>query len=409
MKLRKDSFRFVIALVLAWTNLLCAQQEQQTAQDAANVIRETLPPIVFTPDEGGKPDVAVIPVEWDELDQFLRKARRSDKPDYTIDSLSLDVTAKEGRAVVQNEIQFRKLSDGVVVVPINMGAASLNSIPTSQDGPIGARLNPEFRDWELIVDGKKGESFNVTFESLVPLKQLGNETHLRLRLPRVPKSEMRIRVPLENANAKLLADGALSQTLDSEDAEPMDVDSDATADTKVATSPDSSSSFVVRGLPAEMDFVWFARSANAIDEEFSFEVQGDIEVEVDALEGLLCDAVLTANSLNKPIESLIVRIPENTRLVDNDESRFGDYQVTELDASSEATGRRELRVAFDEPMVQPPPVRIKVKAEKELTQFELAGFEVFAVHAEKRLRGQQRVRDRQSYLVGHTSRKDEAR
>gem|GEM_PF-6198686 len=384
MKMRNEILRFVAlaSLFLAWGHGLYAQSDlqngsslnKQTAEQPAAVL-EKLPPFILLPDQEGKPSVPFVPTfSLDELNEYLQRARPRDNPHYVIKSMKLDVVAKANHAVIQNEITFSVEKGGTTLIPIQMGSVHLSSPQSKanqdseQDGGEktvsavrGIHRNNEFGEWELIVNADKNTEHTVTFESQVRLKRLGNETHLRLQLPRVTDSKVTIRVPLANANARLLSDGMLSQPV-----EPTVAGS---------TKQTSSTEFTIDGLPAEFDFVWYPKSEPPSGDQHSFEVEGDIRVEVDSLGGLTADALLTLTSFNKPIEGMIVKLPAGTRLTDNDVADFGDYEVQAMDADPEST-RRQVRVTFAEAALKPRSVSIKVKAEQELNKFELAGFEV---------------------------------
>ena len=442
VKKRNEILRYVAlgSLLLACGhNSLYAQTElqngsssnAQTSEQPTEVL-EKLPPFVLLPDQEGKPSVPFVPTfPLDELNKYLQQARPRDNPHYVIKSMKLDVVAKANHAVVQNEITFSVEKGGTSLIPIQMGSVHLSSPRsktkqeteeqterrnTEKSVPAvrGIRRNNEFGEWELIVNADKNTEHTVIFESQVRLKRLGNETHLRLQLPRVTDSEMTIRVPLADANARLLSDGMLSQpiepnvakgsdqptdetndeasdeTNDEASDETNDEASDETGDEDQGdegpnqTEQNNSTEFVIDGLPSEFDFVWYPKSEPPSGDQLSFEVEGDIGVEVDSLGGLTADALLTVTSFNKPIEGLIVTLPAGTRLTDNDMAGFGDYEVQTLEADP-ASARRQVRVTFAEAALKPASVGLKVKAEQEMSKFELAGFEVLVADGDKQI------------------------
>lgn len=474
VKMGKDAFRCITALLLlCWsTGFLCAQenatrlsgadrqsrvQTQSSAStgDQDNAIQEVFPPLLFLPNEQGKPSVALAPtLKSEELNELLQRSRREDNPEYLINALRLDVVAERDFAVIQFQLDVRLLKTGLTAIPIRMGQTHVTRTPTARtssdsatasdspsvETPVGIRLRrPDLAtqalsgdlafaqaggrdEWELIVRGDEEDQLTIEFESQVQVQRLGKESHLRLELPRV-KSEMKIRVPLANAAGHVLTPGVISRAVPIAPTErtterttrsgaaadeganlDADVEPEAQPKTKSKDQPNSddksessqnsnTTDFVLTALPSNLDFVWYPQTDNPDDEQLSFEVQGVIDVEVDALEGLLSDATFTVTSFNRPIEAMIIRLPENTRPVETGMSDFGEYQIRMLDPDSNSgssgpnkeSSRREVSVTFNEPSLTPPEIRLRVQAAKELTEFELAGFEILVEDGDKRI------------------------
>ena len=155
----------------------------------------------------------------------------------------------------------------------------------------------------------------------------------------------------------------------------------------------NSTEFLLTALPSNLDFAWYPQASKSDDEQLSFEVTASIDVEVNALEGLLSDATFTVTSFNKPMEAMIIRLPANTRPVETGGMDFGEYQINPIDSDltdtnetdAKTPARREVSVTLSEPSLNPPPIRLRVQAAKEPTEFELAGFEVFVDDAGKRI------------------------
>lgn len=351
-------------LIVCWlaaveTQPVQAQTPPPEQSPSSPPLREKLPSIVNVPGDNGTTAVPWVDFPWDRVDRFLQRSKSVDKPKFIITSLTLDATASETHAVVQNQVNLQALSDGLLVVPLKMGTAMFNSAPTSNKGAVFARKSEEYGEYELILDAKKGDEFAVEFKTLVQLKRIGSKTHLRLALPSATQSSLRLTVPLAEALGQV----------DGENVAPEIVRDDET---------ESTTQFELNGLPLELDFVWFPKSQSAPDERLSFEVDGTIDVDVDALGGITSDATLTAISFNKPIEALTIRLPVNTRWSDDD-SDFGSYKISPLGIQDD---RHEVQVVFDEPSLKPPDIRLRVKAEAELNEYELAGFEVFAANGD---------------------------
>ena len=260
----KDAFRCITALLLlCWSNgFLCAQENvtrsgslNSSARRSANdlpasldrglgpsaqddAIEELFPPLLFLPNEEGKPSVALAPtLKSEELNRLLQRTGQEENPKYLIHAMRLDVTAERDFAVVQCQVDVSLLQDGLTAIPIRMGKTHLTKSPTARTSNptadqdtsvVGMRLHQHDpalgegernfaqaggRDeWELLVRGNEDDRLTIDFESQVHVHRLGKESHLRLELPRV-KSEMRVRVPLANATGHLLAAGVLSRAI----------------------------------------------------------------------------------------------------------------------------------------------------------------------------------------------------
>lgn len=401
-----------ICVLLSVCTAVRAQPDASPAGEeatAAPAVREVVPSIIYTMDEAGNPVAWVdsLPLEKiDELDQLEKQNR----PKFLIRELRLDAVAKSNHAELKGVMKLRLLESGMHVIPIRMGAMFFVDTPTAVDHEVFVQPNRDSTGYELLVKGEADDELSIGFSSLVPLRRVGQETKFRLSVPRVAVSSFTIQIPdpvvevtaegdvfvsritpepdessavRPNDEKGDVADAAdVTDAADAAESEATSsVDDDTEAESTTAEAPASETAaseatsdeleessipqfatFRVSSLQPELVLSWRPKVA---PEKLSFEVRGEVEVQIDPLGIITCDAMLTMNSFNEPIERVVVQLPGNTRWSD-DELSFGGYRVTPLDTVGD---RQRLQIEFDEPEAKPPVVRIRVKSEQELSEF----------------------------------------
>lgn len=330
-------------------DLLVPARTEEPNEVPGPSVRESLPKIVYIFDDKGNlvPWIGSFPwKKYDELEQLSRPFRA---PKFVVLKLTLEAEAEQDHAILATTMTIRLLEDGRHVVPIRMGTVHFSKPPSSTGKPVFAQFNRRHGEYELLVEGEAGEEVEVAFESQLAIQRIGPESRLKLSVPRVAVSSLSVLVRSAPIQAHL--ENAL-----------------------VTTTPEgaSASRLEVRGLPQEVDLSWRPALRGEEYAESSFEVEGDIEVQVDALGGITSDAVLSINSFTRLIDSVVVLLPEGMRWSDVDQESL-EYRITPL----ESNGRRHrLQVMFRERSLKPPAIRLRAKSEGELSKLELAGFEV---------------------------------
>lgn len=391
----------ICALMSVGTSVHAQQDSSEVDSIAAPTVREVVPSIIYTLDEDGNPVAWVdsFPLEKiDELDQLEKQNR----PKFLIRELRLDAEAKSNHAELKGLLKLRLLESGLHVIPIRMGSMYFVDTPTADDHDVFVQPNRDSTGYELLVKGDADDELEVGFSSLIPLRRVGQETKFRLSVPRVAISSFTIQIPDPVVEVTAEGDVFVSRITPEADlgsaspsgaADEGDVDADVATKTDDADAADSAvndapsgnatvrpddsgatsdtteespvprfAKFRVSSLQPELVLSWRPKVAPS---KLSFEVRGEVEVQIDPLGIITCDAMLTVNSFNEPIERLVVQLPSNTRWSD-DELSFGGYRVTPLEAAGD---RQRLQVEFDEPDAKPPVVRIRVKSEQELSEF----------------------------------------
>ena len=325
--------------------------------------REALPHLVMVSDGSGIM-VPWIDFPFEEYDRLLHRQKLENQT-YLLKKLILEGTVESTHCRVKSNLQVQVLEDGRQVIPIKMNRAIVTGQPKSKT-QVFIRRDAEFGGHELlIVDAKKGDQLEVEFEAFVPVDKVGPKTYFKLATPRVAVGEMTLKIP--SADTQLSGpEGAYVTRVTDSTEQGRDQDDNNVEDKK-------SSTFRIAGLPSDVDLFW-SETEQTTTQQLIFDVSGDIDVQVDDLGGITCDAQLNIISFDQPIErELTIQLPANTRLEDA-ETEFRDYEITELEAEGD---RREVLIAFREPSRRPAPIQLRVKAEKELEEFELAGFVVY--------------------------------
>ena len=361
-----------LLLCMTMVNAVCCQEKAEgsldrgidlpvqsappgTSETQHNSVRESLPKIIYIFDDTGKlvPWIGSFP--WQKYDELEQLSRSFSAPKYVFTKLMLNAVSKEDHAILSTRLSIRILDDGRYVVPVEMGTVHFSKPPSSTGNPVFAQFNDRYGEYELLVEGKAGEEIEVEFESRVPIQRIGPESRLKLSVPRAPVSSLSVLVPATGIEGRL-ENGLVTSRSHGE----------------------GSSKLEAQGLPQQIDLSWRPPLQREADEEVSFEVEGDIEVRVDALGGITSDAVLTVRSFARVVESVIVRLPAGMRWSET-EAEPVDYRITPL-AGEGASNK--LQIVFHESSLNPPSIRLHVKSEGELAEVELAGFDVLGAQAQ---------------------------
>ena len=142
------------------------------------------------------------------------------------------------------------------------------------------------------------------------------------------------------------------------------------------TETEGKSVFRFDGVESKFAFQWRPRRAETQQTSAAFEVESQLDIQVESTGSLTTDAQLSISALHLPLESVRIRLPRDARWSETG----GDAEAYSIERVGMADGRQELEVVFVTPSKDPPTIRLEVETanadNKEGVTYELAGFDV---------------------------------
>lgn len=283
--------------------------------------------------------------------------QRDVTPLYSLQSMSAVGTVRGDCAELSIQLGILVRQEQWVRVPLRLNQAVLRSA-AKYDGPPGSQFlefEPEGDGYVGRVRGGDPQQRLLTLEVLVPLLKVGDETRLKLSVPRATSSILKFTVPQVGAVAEVSPGATLSTT---------------------SLGP-KGTEFSVLGLGGDFELRWRQGNGRPSDMEPVLESVGAILVRVDS-RAVQSEATLTLRSYGAPFERFRVRLPQGAELMP---AETAEYSVVPA-ASGPADPKDRLlaEVRLGKKVAGPIEVRIVARKRHESGGwsgwFDLAGFEV---------------------------------
>ena len=356
-------FLGVIGLLLGGYSWLAAQElpaparpESAKTAPAAEPIQES-PLTIHLKDKDGR----LVPMlDW-SFEDFIRIyqenrgfKQRDETPVYSLQSMSISGTAKGEYAELSIDFEVLVRDGQWTRVPLRLNQAIL------REGVKYVGPGQQFVGFEAASDGyvswihgAAGQKHRLTMNVMVPLVGVGEETRLRLSVPRATSSELKLTVPV----AKAFGQVGEGPTLTSKPA-----------------NAGAATEFDVLGLGGDFEISWRKSASAAAKGQPVLEAVGAISARVDSRQ-VNTDAVLTVRAFGGLFDHFHVRLPQGAELVAGSPTAY-----TVVPTPGKAAQPQEVEVRLPRKVSGPVEVRLATRQTYEAAPaggwFELAGFEV---------------------------------
>jgi hypothetical protein len=281
--------------------------------EASAQVEETRPAIFYLPDKQGKLQPVLDFNYQDFVDLYRWKhqlERREQPPRYCIQRMSIRGNAESERARLTVQFQILVRDDDWVRIPLRLTQGLLCSeVQHNGPGEQFVQFAPEDDGYACWIRGKGDTQHEVTLTLLVPLQQIGEETRLKLHLPRSTASELKLTVPAAEIAAKVSDGATLLPPVESAN-KPSEGKQDAAAS---AVSPTPTTELVVVGLGGEFQLAWHKANPKNVETSAVIESVASISTHLDS-RSITSDAILSVKSYGGPFDRLVVRLPPGAEL-----------------------------------------------------------------------------------------------
>ncbi|MEN6497321.1 MAG: hypothetical protein ABFD16_23740 [Thermoguttaceae bacterium] len=362
----------ICQLAVLWCAPLCAQEtgqptpaESTLAAPAAPVapIEETKLPVYLKSKDGRW--VPMLDWTFEDFERVYQEnqglKQRDQTPPYSLQSTTITGTVKGDNAELSIQFGILVRDDQWVRVPLRLSQAVLRE-GAKYEGPDGQC----FLDFDAEGDGyigrlhgSSGQQHRLTLNVLVPVTKVGEESRIKLSVPRTTSSSLKLTVPLAGAAGEVSTGAPLTTTAVGE----------------------KGTEFTVLGLGGDFDLSWRKAGSRLSQTEPVLEAVGTILTRVDS-GSIHNDATLSVRAYGGPFDRFRVRLPEGAEYVPGNAS---DYTVVPVPANgAKATGAAKagplVEVRLAKKVAGPVEIRLSTKRRYETAGaaewLELAGFEV---------------------------------
>jgi len=289
---------------------------------AQPAVQESKPEIYYLPDKQGKL-VAVPGMSWEDFERarriLMELAAGQQEPAFSIQRMAIHGTARDEHADLTVHLKIRTGADGWVRVPLGFDTAALQE--AEYQGPGIQFIDFEgpqagYVWWVRSKPAEQGQpQHDLTLQMLVPVSRVGERHRLRLRAPRATVSEMRVTVPVQNAQASV-SPGALLRS--------------------VVSTP-RGSEVSVNEVAGDFELLWGKSSETGEETSPALEVDAVVLSRI-GLRTIDTQATLTISSQPAPFDRFTLRLPPGTIL----SGAGADYQVVPVKGPGRAGGKAEL-------------------------------------------------------------------
>lgn len=361
----------VCQLAVLWGGLVCAQE---TSQPAASEPAKTPAPAPATsptgPIEESKlpvylksKDGRLVPMlDWtfEDFERVYQEnqglKQRDQAPLYSLQSMAITGAVKGDYAELSVEFRILVRDEQWVRIPLRLNQAVLRE-GAKYEGPDRQYLldfEAEGDGYISRMRGGLGPQHRLTLNVLVPVTKVGDETRLKLSVPRATSSSLKLTVPVAEAAGTVSTGATLS----------------------ISSAGKQATEFTALGLGGDFELSWRKTGNRSLETAPVLEAVGAILCRVDP--GLVhSEATLTVRAYGGQFDRFHVRLPEGAELVPGDSS---EYSVTPAAGGSDAKDRGLVEIRLPKKVTGPVEVRLSTKRRYEAAGssgwFELAGFEV---------------------------------
>jgi hypothetical protein len=311
---------------------------------------EEAPAAVFLKDKDGR----LVPMyNWtlEELDRLYGQTiqTQDEQPSYVVQSLAASGTARRDFAELTIHFEIRIRDSEGCDVPLGLDEALLRAPPKVEGAQRHVvRLADEGSGYHFWLEGDPAVVHRLSLDVLVPLTRVGEETRIKLSVPRATFSSLKLRVPLPAAVGEI---------------EGRPITSTKTSDAAAA------SEFTILGLSPNFELAWRNAAAETASTQQVLEAIGLISAKLNG-RAATSDVRLFVHAL-EPLSTFTIRLPEG---VQPTLASTSDYTLI-WDAEN-----RLIRVEPARPITNWQEIRVttaQVHPEgEELKRFELGGIEI---------------------------------
>jgi hypothetical protein len=309
-------------------------------------------------------DGALVPVlgyTLEDFDEFIdlknQVGRGQMRPRYTLQRLAAKGTAGEKFVELHIEYEVLVTAEGWVRVPLRLGEGILLE-QSSYRGPSRHFLEfegalPGYAAWFL---GQGEEVHRLSLRMLAPLETVAGKQRLRITFPRSTQSELKLTVPVEQAQAAVSGGAVLESPV------------------RAAASDPRASELTLRALDGEFNASWWPPSRASQEATADLEAIGAVLVHVSG-RSFRSDVTFTVRSAGGEyrFDRFRVKLPRGAQLL--------SLEQPGVRITPPAPGSKQpiAEVQLDEPTVGPVDVQLlteRTPSGKRDELVELAGFEV---------------------------------
>lgn len=325
----------------------------------ARPVEETLLP-VYLKDKDGNLQAAInwTIEELEELYQLKNQLKQPDQaPRYSVQWMSANGTASDDHADLTIQFKILVRDKQWVRVPLRLEQAVLREGVTYQgSGEQFLHFEEEGEGYVSWIRGGAGQQHQLTLKMLVPLVGVGEETRLRLFMPRATSSDLKLRVPMAGAEGEVSEGATLLPP---------------------AASGNQATEFSVLGLGGDFELAWHEAASRTTQTPPVLEATGAVLARVDS-RSVNSEARLTVRSHGGPFDRFRVLLPEEAELIAGTPSGYSVLPVSS--EAGEAKDQRLVEIRFPKKTAGPVEVRLTTRQTHDASGpsewFELAGFEV---------------------------------
>jgi hypothetical protein len=331
-------------------------------------VEETEPSIYYLPDKQGNLQPVLDFKYQDFVDLYKLKnqlGRRDQPPRFSLQRISASGSAQETQAELTVQFQVSTRDTQWVRVPLRLDQGLLRG-PAQYKGPGEhvVQYEGEGTGYVCWIRGKPDTQHEITLTILVPLESVGEETRLKLSVPRATSSELKLSVPIANAI------GVVSEGM-----APLS-----------STAKGGGTEFAAVGLAADFQLAWHKPNP-AAEMPVVLDAIGTVMARLDG-RAISTEATLSVRSHGAAFDRLTVVLPPDAEY---SPGKTDGYVVTPLETPSKnaaksdkpdakASVTRSVEVRLPKKTVGPVEIHLNCRRAYDPAQTtawcDLAGFEV---------------------------------
>ena len=258
-------------------------------------VEESRPSIYYLPDKQGKlqPILDFKYEEFVDLYRLKNQLGRGDQPPpYTLQRLAMTGAAVETYAEITIQLQAVVRESDWVRIPLRLDQGLLRgTVQYHGAGKQVVEYEGEGAGYVCWIRGQPDSQHQITLTMLVPLDSAGDETRLRLRLPRAITSEMKLTAPLAEAM------GAVSEG----------------ATLLSSAAKGKATEFAVAGLGGDFQLAWRKSRPASLETPIVLEATGTVLATLDGRQ-ISDEATLSVRSRGGAFDRLTMRLPPEAEL-----------------------------------------------------------------------------------------------
>ncbi len=339
-----------------------AEVEPSISGPPAGTIREAKPSLWYMkdPKDGTlKPVMGWTPEELEELAQIkLGLKQRDHLPRFSLQSMSAFGVARGSYAELKVELRVLVRDDQGVRVPLRLNQALIRGGVEYQGSGEQFLVFEEGSDgYVSYIRGGAGEVHHLKLDVLAPLALVGNETRFKLTAPRATSCEVKLKVPIENAVARVSESVTLLPS---------------------SAVPEGGTELTVLGNGGDVELSWRKQDDPPAEMPTVLEAIGEVQARADG-RTIQWEARISVKGYGSPMDRFRIRLPKGSEFVPTGTNSYTVSPVAnesspgtpaaplvEVQLSKKTSGPEEIRLA----------ARLAHEVGTSSEPVDLAGFEV---------------------------------